>query len=79
MTTRTKKIAISLPGEKLALVRKAISEGRAKNVSAFIATAIEETQASIELKVLVAELISEYGVPSEADYKWADEALSNSK
>ena len=79
MTTRTEKIAISLPGEKLALVRKAVAEGRATSVSAFIVTAIDKTQASDELEVLVAELISEHGVPSDADYKWADEALSHSK
>lgn len=79
MTTRTEKIAISLPREKLALVRKAVAEGRASSVSAFIATAIEKTQASSELDALVAELISEHGIPSEADYKWADEALSHSK
>jgi len=79
MTTRTEKIAISLPAEKLVLVRKAVAEGRATSVSAFIVAAIDNTQASSELEVLVAELISEYGVPSEADYKWADEALSHSK
>jgi antitoxin ParD1/3/4 len=79
MTTRTEKIAISLPGEKLALVRKAVAEGRATSVSAFIVTAIEKAQASSELDALVAELMSEHGIPSEADYKWADEALSESQ
>lgn len=71
----TTKIAVSLPDELVAAARRAVSEGRAASVSAFVADALEERSRYSELAELLAEMASEAGPPTNADHAWARHAL----
>ena len=71
----TMKIAISLPNELVAAVRRAVDEGRAPSVSAYIAGALARQVREDDLTALVAEMEAELGTPSAEDYAWADRAL----
>ncbi|MDT7539991.1 MAG: hypothetical protein QOI82_3576 [Actinomycetota bacterium] len=71
----TTKIAISLPDDQVAALKRAAAEGRAPSVSALISEALSEKFQRESLASLVADIIAEDGPPSAADYAWADEAL----
>src|SRR5215467_2498367 len=71
----TKKIAVSLPDELVAAARRAVEEGRAASVSAYVATALARQVREDDVTALLAEMRSEVGSPSAADYAWADEVL----
>lgn len=60
MTTRS-KIAVSLPPELVAAARGAVAAGRADNVSAYVALALEEKVKLDDLDALLAELLEESG------------------
>ena len=70
------KIAISLPGAQVAAAQRAVREGRAPSVSAYISRALEEHDGAGSLSELVALLRAEDGPPSAADYAWADSVLA---
>ena len=55
----TTKIAISLPDDLVAAARKAVADGRAASISAFVANAIEEHGRYEELAVLLSEMAAE--------------------
>lgn len=71
----TTKIAVSLPDALVAAARKAVVEGRAPSVSAFIAEALEEQSRYGRLAELLAEMAAEAGAPTEPDRDWARQAL----
>jgi Arc/MetJ-type ribon-helix-helix transcriptional regulator len=70
------KIAVSLPGPLLSSARRAVREGRASNVSAYVASALEEKTKLDELALLLDEMLAETGGPlTAAERRRADTAL----
>lgn len=73
MTTR--KIAISLPAEQVAAARKAVAEGRAASVSAYISEALARRDGDDDLQEMLAEIYAQAGPPGDADRAWARQVL----
>jgi antitoxin ParD1/3/4 len=71
----TVKIAVSLPPEQVEEAKRAVQEGRAPSVSAYVAEALSQRQRADTLAALLEELVAEHGEPSPADYDWAMRAL----
>ena len=69
------KIAISLPEEQVAAAERAVNEGRASSVSAYVADALERQTDADALGEFIALMRAEDGAPSVEDYAWADAAL----
>lgn len=70
------KIAVSLPRPLLSSARRAVREGRASNVSAYVASALEEKSKLDELALLLQEMLAETGGPlTAAERRRADAAL----
>ena len=69
----TIKIAISLPDEQVADAKRAVSEGRAASVSAYISESLENRQRTDNLAALLADLDREYGPVSDEALAWADD------
>lgn len=73
--TRT-KIAVSLPAELVEQAQRAVAEGRAASVSAYVAHALEETAKLDDLASLLDKMLAETGGPLTAkERKAADRAL----
>lgn len=70
------KIAISLPKEQLLKVHREVRAGRAASVSVYIAQVLAEHERRESLRVLLRDLIEQYGKPSAEDDKWAERALA---
>jgi len=70
------KIAITLPEEQLARVRRAVRSGQADSVSGYIARVLEEHQQRESLQKLVEDLIEEHGEPTQEERAWARRALA---
>jgi len=70
-----KKIAITLPEEQVAAARRAVAEGRAPSVSAYISQALARRDADDELRDMLAEIYTEVGQPDASDRAWARQAL----
>ena len=72
----TAKIAVSLPAELVEQAQRAVAEGRAASVSAYVARALEEQAKLDDLASLLKEMLAETGGPlSAAERKAADQAL----
>jgi antitoxin ParD1/3/4 len=71
----TAKIAISLPDEQVLAARRAVQQGRASSVSAYIAEAMRRREQEDGLVALLDEMDSEHGAPSSDDVSWARQAL----
>ena len=72
------KIAVSLPRPLLASARKAVRQGRASNVSAYVASALEEKSKLDELELLLDEMLAETGGPmTAAERRHADAVLDS--
>jgi Arc/MetJ-type ribon-helix-helix transcriptional regulator len=69
------KIAITLPEEQVAAARRAVEEGRAPSVSAYISQALARRDADDELAETLAEIYAESGQPTAADRAWARQVL----
>lgn len=69
------KIAIALPEEQVAAARRAVAEGRAASVSAFIAQALARRNADEEMAETIAGIYEESGHPTEEDRLWARRVL----
>lgn len=68
----TTKIAVSLPDDQVAAARRAVRDGRAPSVSAYISAALKTQQDRDSLGLLLDDLDREYGpVPAEAA-EWAE-------
>ena len=70
------KIAISLPKDQLARVHREVRAGRADSVSGYIARVLAEHEKRESLRVLLRDLIEQYGEPGAEDIKWAKRALA---
>lgn len=71
----TTKIAVTLPEEQVAAARRAVEEGRARSVSAYIADSLARRDADEELSEMIAEIYAEQGTPTEEERAWARRAL----
>ena len=60
------KLAISLPSKAAEGVRRAVREGRAASVSAYIAKAIDEKTKNDDLIAMLDEILAETGGPMTA-------------
>ncbi|MCX6590690.1 MAG: toxin-antitoxin system antitoxin subunit [Acidobacteria bacterium] len=70
------KIAISLPKDQLARVRREVRAGRADSVSGYITQALEQQEKRESLRTLLRDLVRQYGEPASEDIKWAERALA---
>jgi Arc/MetJ-type ribon-helix-helix transcriptional regulator len=70
------KIAITLPEEQLARVRRAVRAGKAASVSGYITQALAEQERQESLQTLVRDLIAEHGEPTRQEAAWARRALA---
>ncbi len=72
----TSKIAVSLPPELVEQAHRAVEEGRASSVSAYVALALKEKAKLDELASLLDEMLIESGGPlTVSESKAADQAL----
>jgi Arc/MetJ-type ribon-helix-helix transcriptional regulator len=75
--TRYQKIAVSLPSHAAENARRAVRQGRATSVSAYVASAIEEKAKRESLAELLDEMLRETGgPPTAAERRWAKRALA---
>lgn len=80
MTPPKQKIAVSLPGHLVTAAKAAVKRGRAANVSAYVAEALDEKVMLDDLQALLDEMLAETGGPlTQAERRWADRALQGSK
>ena len=70
------KIAITLPPAQLERVRRAVREGRASSVSAYISRALEEQDREETLAEVLRDMTREHGEPSAEDQAWAQGVLA---
>jgi Arc/MetJ-type ribon-helix-helix transcriptional regulator len=71
----TTKLAVSLPDDLVEQARRAVREGRAASVSAYIADAMAQSARTRSITRLVADMWAEDGRPGVEDYAWARRAL----
>lgn len=71
----TTKITVSLPDEQVRAAKRAVAEGRAASVSAYVSEALGQKTADEHLLEMLEEMKAEYGAPTEEDYAWADRVL----
>lgn len=70
------KIAVSLPAELVEQAHRAVADGRASSVSAYVANALEEKAKLDDLGSLLEEMLAETGGALTArERKAADRAL----
>ena len=70
------KIAITLPQEQLARVRRAVRAGRADSVSGYIARVLAEQERQESLQDLVRDLVEQHGEPTSEEKAWAERVLA---
>ena len=70
------KIAISLPKDQLVRVHREVRAGRADSVSGYIARVLAEQERRESLKLLLRDLIEQYGEPAPKEMKWAKRVLA---
>jgi antitoxin ParD1/3/4 len=76
--TRYEKFAISLPSRAAESVRRAVKQGRAPSVSAYIAAAVEEKTTKEDFLRLLDERLEQNGGPmTAAESRWADRVLAS--
>jgi Arc/MetJ-type ribon-helix-helix transcriptional regulator len=74
--TTMEKIAVSLPRPLAAQARRAVRQGRAASVSAYVASALDEKAKLDDLAALLDEMLAESGGPlSAAEVRAADRAI----
>jgi Arc/MetJ-type ribon-helix-helix transcriptional regulator len=71
----TVKIAVSLPDHLVARAKRAVAQGDAESVSAYVATALERQAKAETLTALLDDLDAIHGAPTDEDFAWADRAL----
>ena len=67
----TIKVAISLPDELIDQARRAVAEGRAASVSAYIAESLAQRERRDSLIELLDDLDRELGPPGRETQEWA--------
>ncbi len=74
--TGFEKIAVSLPRHAAESARRAVRQGRAESVSAYVAEAIEDKAKLDDLAALLDEMLAESGGPlTAAEQRAADRTL----
>lgn len=74
------KIAVSLPGELVHGAKRAVREGRAANVSAYVADAMADKLMLDDLAQLLGEMLAQTGGPlTKAERRAADRILRGRK
>lgn len=77
--TRKAKIAVSLPADLVKAAKSAVRRGRAPNVSAYVADALEDKVVLDDLRSLLDEMLAETGGPlTRAERTTADRILRGS-
>lgn len=71
------KIAISLPKDQLARVQREVWSERADSVSGYISRVLAEHEKRESLRVLLRDLVKQFGEPEPEDIKWAKQALAS--
>ncbi|MGH8896057.1 MAG: toxin-antitoxin system antitoxin subunit [Egibacteraceae bacterium] len=74
MTTKS-KVAVSLPPELVAQARRAVAEGRAPTVSAYVAAALEQKAKLDDLAELLSEMLAASGGPLTAEERAVADAI----
>lgn len=74
--TKSAKIAVSLPPEQVVAAKRAVAEGRATSVSAYVSEAMAMREREESLSDLVTEWLAEDGKPGPEAYAWADRVLA---
>jgi hypothetical protein len=70
------KITISIPRETLAQARGAIRNGRARSISAYIASAVQQKVKDDNLLAMLDEMLAETGgPPTQAEERAAERVL----
>jgi antitoxin ParD1/3/4 len=70
------KIAVSLPTQLVEQAQRAVADGRAPSVSAYVARALQEQAKLDDLASMLDEMLAETGGPlTAAERKAADRAL----
>jgi hypothetical protein len=70
------KIAVSLPDRLVVGAKRAVAQGRAESVSAYVALALEEREKADDLADLLREMLDETGGPlTHAERQTADRSL----
>ena len=78
--TSVRKIAVSLPKHVVDGARRAVRNGQAKSVSAYVADALEEKVKLDDLSLLLDEMLGESGGPlTVAERRAADRSLGAAK
>lgn len=73
--TVSSKIAVSLPSDLVTHARRAVEEGRAKSVSAYVAAALTEKAKMDDLAALLDEMLEGTGGPLTAAEKRAADGI----
>jgi antitoxin ParD1/3/4 len=73
---RTRKVTVTLTPDRIAAVHRAVADGRAESISAYISEALDRHLEDDTLTVLLDELDALYGPPSAEVERWADEAMA---
>lgn len=73
----TGRITVSLPTRQIEAAKRAVAEGRAASVSAYVSEALDE--AHYTLDDVVAEMIEDFGRPSPEAYAWAEAVWADAK
>lgn len=77
-----RKLSVSVPADVLAAAEKAVAEGQAPSLSAYVTDALRTRaieQKKGGLRALLDEWDRELGPPSQAAVEWADQVLSRTR
>jgi hypothetical protein len=73
---RYQKLAITVPAAQARAIKRAVAEGSAESVSAFLSAAVAEKLAQDALDEVVAEMKREFGEPEADLYSEVEAALA---
>jgi len=68
---------VSLPEELVDAASRAVAEGRAPNVSAYVARALAQLGEEDTLADVISQMRAAGGEPTTEDYSWASQALGH--
>jgi len=70
-----RRVTITIPDETLERVRRAVADGAAPSVSAYLSTLADEAAREADLLRIVDALDAETGAPSQQDVAWAKSVI----
>src|SRR5690349_13920813 len=71
------KVALSLPADLLEQAKVEVATGRAKNLSVFVAEALDQRLRRDELNAILDAMDEEHGLPNKAAVTWAKRVLGS--